>query len=98
MPTELLHQFSKRAHVIAVEMDERIGDFIDRTGREPTDGEYAAMEREAAADTRDHKTGLGVTDLRSRWHQEAESVGYDAIDLVDSVRTAAANLSPKRRR
>ena len=89
VPTELLHQFSKRAHVIAVEMDDRIADFIDRTGREPTDGEYAAMEREAAADTRDHKTGLGVTDLRSRWHREAEGVGYDAIDLVDSVRAAA---------
>ena len=89
VPAELLHQFSKRAHVIAVEMDGRIADFIDRTGREPTDGEYAAMEREAAADTRDHKTGLGVTDLRSRWHQEAEDVGYDAIDLVDSVRASA---------
>ena len=89
MPTELLHQFSKRAHVIAVEMDERIADFMERTGQEPTDGEYAAMEREAAADTRDHKTGLSVADLRSRWDREAESVGYDAIDLVDSVRTAA---------
>ncbi|MDW3214102.1 MAG: MobF family relaxase [Ilumatobacteraceae bacterium] len=89
VPTELLHQFSKRAHVIAVEMDARVADFIGRTGREPTDGEYAAMEREAAADTRDHKTGLGVTDLRSRWDREAESVGCDAIDLVDSVRTAA---------
>lgn len=89
VPTELLHRFSKRAHVIAVEMDDRIADFIDRTGREPTDGEYAAMEREAAADTRDHKTGLGVTELRSRWHREAEGVGFDAIDLVDSVNAAA---------
>jgi conjugative relaxase-like TrwC/TraI family protein len=70
VPTDLLHQFSKRAHTIAVEMDDRIADFSGRTGREPTDGEYAAMEREAAADTRDHKTGLGVTDLRSRWHRE----------------------------
>jgi conjugative relaxase-like TrwC/TraI family protein len=89
VPTELLHRFSKRAHAIAVEMDDRIADFIDRTGREPTDGEYAAMEREAAADTRGNKTGLGVNDLRSRWHREAEGVGYDAIDLVDSVRAAA---------
>jgi len=89
VPTDLLHQFSKRAHTIAVEMDERIADFIDRTGREPTDGEYAAMEREAAADTRGHKTGLGVTELRSRWDREAESVGYEAIDLVDSVNAAA---------
>ena len=98
VPSDLLHQLSKRAHVIAVEMDERIADFVDRTGREPTDGEYAAMEREAAADTRDHKTGLGVTDLRARWEREAEGVGYDAIDLVDSVRTAArehvADASP----
>jgi hypothetical protein len=89
VPTELLHQFSKRAHTIAVEMDGRIADFIGRTGREPTDGEYAAMEREAAADTRDHKTGLGVTDLRSRWNREAGGVGYDAAGLVDSVRAAA---------
>ncbi len=93
VPAELLHQFSKRAHVIAVEMDGRIADFIDRTGREPTDGEYAAMEREVAADTRDHKSGLGVTDLRSRWHREASSVGYDAPALVDSVRAAASEAA-----
>ena len=74
-------------------MDGRIADFIDRTGREPTDGEYAAMEREVAADTRDHKTGLGVTDLRSRWHREASSVGYDAPALVDSVRAAAGEAA-----
>jgi conjugative relaxase-like TrwC/TraI family protein len=93
VPTELLHQFSKRAHVIAVEMDERIADFVDRAGREPTDGEFAAMEREAAADTRNHKTGLGVADLRTRWHREAEGVGYDALALVDSARDAASEVA-----
>lgn len=93
VPSELLHQFSKRAHLIAVEMDDRIADFIDRAGREPTDGEYAAMEREAAADTRHHKSGLGVDDLRPRWNREAGSVGYDAHALVDSVQAAASEAA-----
>ncbi len=60
----LLEQFSKRAGEIGVEMGDKLAEFHTREGREPTTFEYAAMEREAAVDTRNRKTGLGVTDLR----------------------------------
>ncbi len=60
----LLQQFSKRAEEIGVEMGDKLADFHTREGRDPSTFEYAAMEREAAVDTRNRKTGLGVTDLR----------------------------------
>ena len=89
VPTELLHQFSKRAHDIAIEMDHRVAEFIERQGREPTDREYSAMEREASGDTRARKTGLGVNELRTRWDREAAAVGHDAITIVDTVNAEA---------
>ena len=89
VPTELLHQFSKRAHDIAIEMDHRVAEFVERQGREPTDREYSAMEREASGDTRARKTGLGVNELRTRWEREAAAVGHDPITIVDTVNAEA---------
>lgn len=85
VPDELLQQFSKRAGDIAAEMDQRVAGFIDRSGREPTDREYSAMEREASGDTRSRKTGLGVDQLRTRWNREAALVGVDAATLLAAV-------------
>ncbi|WP_420451167.1 MobF family relaxase [Ilumatobacter sp.] len=89
VPTELLHQFSKRAHDIAVEMDHRVAEFIEANGREPSHREFSAMEREASGDTRARKTGLGATDLRARWTREATTLGHDPISLVDAVSAEA---------
>ena len=89
VPVELLHQFSKRAHDIAIEMDHRVAEFIERTGREPNEREYSAMEREASGDTRADKTGLGADQLRSRWTREAATLGIDATSLVGDVSAAA---------
>ena len=47
------------------------------------------MEREAAVDTRSKKSGLGVPDLRTRWHREAASLGIDAATLTASIAEAA---------
>ena len=93
VPVELLHQFSKRAHDIAIEMDHRVAEFIERTGREPSDREYSAMEREASGDTRADKTGLGADQLRTRWTREAATLGIDATSLVADV-SAAAHRQP----
>jgi conjugative relaxase-like TrwC/TraI family protein len=60
VPAELLDQFSKRAREIDVEMGDKLADFLDREGRDPSGFEYATMEREAAVDTRTKKSGLGV--------------------------------------
>ena len=89
VPTELLDQFSKRAREIGVEMSDKLADFHDREGRDPSTFEYAAMEREAAVDTRSKKTGAGVSDLRTRWTDEAARLGIDAITLIDSIGDAA---------
>ncbi len=81
----LLDQFSKRAEEIGVEMGDKLADFHNREGRDPSTFEYAAMERKAAVDTRNRKTGLGVTDLRTRWRDEARSLGVDPATLLDSA-------------
>lgn len=89
VPTELLHQFSKRAHDIAIEMDHRVAEFIERNGREPSHREFSAMEREASGDTRARKTGLGAIQLRARWTREAATLGHDSVSLVDAVNAEA---------
>jgi conjugative relaxase-like TrwC/TraI family protein len=89
VPSELLDQFSKRAREIGLEMNDKLADFHDREGRDPTDFEYAAMEREAAVDTRSKKTGAVVSDLRTRWENEAARLGIDATTLTDSITEAA---------
>ena len=55
---------------------------------DPTDFEYAAIEREAAVDTRSKKTGAVVSDLRTRWENEAARLGIDAASLTDSIAEA----------
>ena len=89
VPSELLDQFSKRAREIGVEMNDKLADFHDREGRDPSAFEYAAMEREAAVDTRSKKTGATVSDLRTRWESEAARLGIDATALIDSIAEAA---------
>jgi hypothetical protein len=46
------------------------------------------MTREASADTRAHKSGNGVTDLRTRWATEAAEVGWTGADLETELRAA----------
>jgi conjugative relaxase-like TrwC/TraI family protein len=95
LPDGLLEKFSKRADQIGVEMGDKLADFHTREGREPTTFEYAAMEREAAVDTRNRKTGLGVTELRTRWHIEARSIGVDPTTVVESA-VAYAHQHPQQ--
>ncbi|MEJ7800397.1 MAG: MobF family relaxase, partial [Ilumatobacter sp.] len=89
VPSVLLEQFSKRAREIGVEMNTKLADFHDREGRDPSAFEYAAMEREAAVDTRSKKTDAVVADLRTRWGSEAARLGIDAGTLIDSIAEAA---------
>jgi conjugative relaxase-like TrwC/TraI family protein len=89
VPTEVLARFSKRAAQVKVELQSRIDEFRDREGRFPTRFEHAAMEREAAADTRLRKPADGVTDLRTRWRTEAAEIGVTAESLGRSIDAAA---------
>ncbi len=75
-PRDLLEVFSKRSVEIDAALADKVAEFVDREGRTPSRFEHAALEREAAKDTRHKKTGNGVTELGTRWQVEAETVGW----------------------
>ena len=65
-------------------MTVKLDEFRHREGREPSPKERAALEREASADTRGRKSGLGVADLATRWQGEAAEVGWTVEQLVEA--------------
>jgi conjugative relaxase-like TrwC/TraI family protein len=71
---ELLEVFSKRAVQVDAALAVKVDEFRARQGRDPTRWERAALCREASADTRRHKSGVGVPDLRTRWESEAPAL------------------------
>jgi conjugative relaxase-like TrwC/TraI family protein len=85
---ELLTAFSKRAAQVDVETDARIEEFEAREGRAPSRFERAAIEREAAADTRVKKTGTAAAELRSVWRKEAADLGHTPRSVIDVVNSA----------
>ena len=90
---ELLAAFSKRAAQVDVETDARIKDFEAREGRAPSRFERAAIEREAAADTRVKKTGTAAAELRTAWRKEATDLGHTSRSVIDAVNTAGRATS-----
>jgi conjugative relaxase-like TrwC/TraI family protein len=89
VPKDLLAVFSKRTAAIENTMSVKLDEFRHREGREPSPKERAALEREASADTRGRKTGLGVADLATRWQGEAAEVGWTVERVVEGVQRAA---------
>jgi conjugative relaxase-like TrwC/TraI family protein len=96
MPDGLLDVFSKRATQVDAAMQAKLAEFGTREGRDPTPKERGALGREAAADTRGHKTGTGVVDLRSRWLTEAATVGVTPDSLGADISAAAITQPPDR--
>ena len=94
VPTELIEQFSKRAAQVSGELQVKVAEFCQREGRHPTRFEHAALEREAAADTRLRKSAQGVGDLPVRWRSEAAGVGVTAESLGQSIAQAARSVVP----
>jgi conjugative relaxase-like TrwC/TraI family protein len=88
MPDGLLERFSKRTEQVERALQSMLAEFYVREGRDPTPKEQGAMGRRAAENTRGHKTGHGVIDLRSRWLVEAAAVGVTPDSLRDSIREA----------
>jgi conjugative relaxase-like TrwC/TraI family protein len=66
-PAELVTVFSKRSAEIDAATKAKVDEFCQRHGRAPSPRERAAMEREASADTRAGKSGLGADELVPRW-------------------------------
>ena len=92
-PAELLEAFSKRTVQVDAALAGKVEEFRGREGRDPSRWERAAMEREAAADTRSRKTGQSVVDLQSRWRDEAKELGWTAGRFTEGL-TAAAHEHP----
>jgi hypothetical protein len=80
--------FSKRSVDIAAALADKVAEFVVREGRTPSRFEHAALEREAARDTRRKKTGHGVTELGTRWRVEATAIGWTAQQLTDAIEAA----------
>jgi conjugative relaxase-like TrwC/TraI family protein len=91
-PAELLEGFSKRTVQVDAALAAKVAEFWGREGRDPSRPERAAMEREAAADTRQHKTGRPVADLQTRWRNEARELGWTAERLTAGLTAPAQEL------
>jgi conjugative relaxase-like TrwC/TraI family protein len=96
IPTELREVFSKRASQVDAALAAKVAEFADREGRDPTTWERAALTREASADTRTHKTGNGVRDLRPRWADEAAQLDWTPGRLVAAIETASVDRNRTR--
>jgi len=96
IPDGLSERFSKRTAQVEQAFQVKLAEFHTREGRDPTPKERGALGRQAAEDTRGHKTGHGVIDLRSRWQAEAADVGVTPESLRDSIEQAAL-VSPLER-
>ena len=87
MPEELLVVFSKRTAEIDAAVKAKVDEFRDREARSPTRWERAALCREAAVDTRAHKSGHGVTDLATSWQLDAAEFGWTPAGVLTQVQT-----------
>jgi len=92
VPNELREVFSKRSEQIEQAVTAKVAEFVGRQGRDPNQWELAAIKREAAVDTRSHKSGNGVAELVTRWQDEAGGVGWDEFALIDAVEEAGRQL------
>ena len=95
MPAELLGVFSKRAQQVDAALAVKVDEFRLRQGRDPSRWERAALEREASADTRARKTGHRVSDLATRWRDEAEELGWSPRRLVTEVEETGRELAQR---
>lgn len=94
VPAELLAVFSKRTAEIDTAMADKVAEFYRRQGCDPTRQELAAMQRQAAADSRARKTGHTADEMRSLWRVEAATVGVTPASLRRSIEAAATDHPP----
>jgi conjugative relaxase-like TrwC/TraI family protein len=88
-PGELLEVFSKRTVQVDAALAGKVEEFRAREGRDPSRWERAAMEREAATDSRSRKSGRAVTDLQHRWRDEARELAWTPERLTAGLTVPA---------
>jgi conjugative relaxase-like TrwC/TraI family protein len=94
VPDELLAVFSKRSVDIDAALADKLDEFRQRQGRDPSRWERAALTREASADTRCRTSGHGAADLVTRWQAEAADAGWTLYRLQASIDEAAVHTAP----
>jgi conjugative relaxase-like TrwC/TraI family protein len=94
-PPELLDAFSKRTAQVDIALADKVTEFHDREGRDPSRWERAALTREAAKDTRAAKTHTSTADLARHWHDEAAALGWTPTRLTAALRSAARTAPAK---
>jgi len=94
VPDDLRGTFSKRTGQVEAALDEKLVEFRGRHGRDPTRWERAALTREAAVDTRSHKTALEpATFAPGGSARPPSTVGHPSASPPPSPRTL---LSPRQ--
>ncbi len=93
VPDDLLQAFSKRAAQVEALHEVLTEAFLEREGRDPTRREAAAIQREAAVESRRRKSGLPLVDAQIRWVDEAAALGWDGARLT---RTITGRPQPER--
>lgn len=85
VPDDLLDAFSKRTAQVEALRELLTEAFLEREGRDPTRREAAAIEREAAVDSRRAKTGLPLNEAQERWVDEADALGWTGDRLTQTI-------------
>lgn len=85
IPKELLDQFSKRTLQVEDLKAVLLDAFREREGRDPNRREAAAIEREAALDSRPAKSGLSLDQARAWWLAEAAELGWTPERLATHI-------------
>ena len=93
VPVELLDAFSKRTAQVDECLAEKVDEFRQREGRDPTRWERAALTREAAQDTRQTKTHLSPDQLSGHWRDQAHELGWTPERLTVAVRESGQRLT-----
>lgn len=85
IPEELLDTFSKRTLQVEDLKAVLLDAFREREGRDPNRREAAAIEREAAQDSRPAKSELPLDQARAGWLAEAAELGWTPERLASHV-------------
>lgn len=97
IPKDVLRTFSKRTIQMEDALQPKLDEFIKVEGRDPSEWEVAKMTREAVIDTRQKKSGAGVSDLMTRWVGEASDLGWSGRDLLDEALRVAVSVGSEQR-
>ncbi|MGQ0617677.1 MAG: MobF family relaxase, partial [Acidimicrobiia bacterium] len=85
IPEELLETFSKRTLQVEDLKVVLLEAFREREGRDPNRREAAAIEREAAQDSRPAKSELPLDQAQARWLAEAAELGWTPERLASHI-------------